>query len=524
MTSAEQQEGDQSPAALRRRISDLEERLSRLEEAETRFLLFAESSQDYAFITIGTNGRVVWWNRGAFRMFGYEEEEIIGEPAAIFFTPEDRTRGEPERELATALRDGRAEDERWHLRKDGSRFWGSGVVTLLHTHSGEFCGFAKVMRDRTEQKRAEWALRDSEERCRLLIENVTDTALFQLDAEGRISDWNRGAERIFGYREEEIVGRPFEILAPDAECAARLRSELSMVQEKGAGEDEQWLSRKDGTSLFARWVTNRVKDEHGQFRGFVKVLRDETNRKLADDEREREQQRQREALRGQIAVTGEALDRTKEELRSLAARLLTIQEDERRRIARDLHDDLAQRLALVEIGIDQIRGDPNSGPAYSNEELAAVKTQVTSLADDVRKLSHRLHPAILDDLGLEAGIQSLCRDFGDDIVFSAAELPKTISTDVRTALYRIAQEAMSNVRKHGLSPLTVSLKGEGNAISLTVQDSGPGLDVQAARKNRGLGIISMQERALSIGATFKISSSPGTPTIVSVLAPAEHRL
>jgi PAS domain S-box-containing protein len=173
---------------------------------EAEFRAFADSARDHAFITLDLDKSVVGRNRGAELLLGYSQQEILGSPGAIFFTPEDVERGAPDHETSTALREGRAEDERWHMRKDGSRFWGSGVLTPLRDASGELRGYAKAMRDRTAERKTHEALHLREERLRLLLENIRDCAVFDLDRKGEICVWNSGAERIFGYTEAEVLG------------------------------------------------------------------------------------------------------------------------------------------------------------------------------------------------------------------------------------------------------------------------------------------------------------------------------
>jgi hypothetical protein len=173
-----------------------------------------ESVHDYAIFAADPEGRIISWNTGAERIFGYRNDEAVGQSAGIIFTPEDRERGTHEREMREAVEEGRAEDERWHVRKDGSRFWASGVVTPLHDASGHLRGFVKVARDITERKRAERALRESEEGYRALTEAASD-GIVTIDEESAILFANPGAEKIFGYSAEEMVGQSLTMLMPD---------------------------------------------------------------------------------------------------------------------------------------------------------------------------------------------------------------------------------------------------------------------------------------------------------------------
>jgi PAS domain S-box-containing protein len=256
-----------------------------LETERAHFELFTDCIPDHAFVALDVDGRVVRWNRGAERLMGWRAEEILGEPCARFYTPDDVAKGVPERERAEASLDGHIQEERWHLRHDGSRFWGSGTLAAVRNQAGELVGFTKVMRDMTGHNQAQSRLRDSEERLRLFLENVTDYALFQVDTEARISSWNTGAERTFGYLETEIVGQLMRILyLPEEAARGDAEKDLDVARENGRFEDARLLVRKDGSRLFARWVTTPMRDEAGDLRGYAKVLRDETERRSAEQQ------------------------------------------------------------------------------------------------------------------------------------------------------------------------------------------------------------------------------------------------
>jgi PAS domain S-box-containing protein len=174
--------------------------------------LLIDSITDYAIYMIDLDGRVASWNRGAARLKGYSAEEIIGQPFAKFFIPEDQAREFPQQALAAAARTGRFESEGWRVRADGSRFWALAVIDPVHDHDGKLIGFAKVTRDMTERQLEQGRLLESGRQFRHLVESVTDYAIFRLDKEGLVATWNRGAERIKGYSADEIIGRHFSVL------------------------------------------------------------------------------------------------------------------------------------------------------------------------------------------------------------------------------------------------------------------------------------------------------------------------
>jgi PAS domain S-box-containing protein len=249
-----------------------------LDEAR-RLHLLVHSVVDYAIYLISTDGRVLTWNSGAEKLKGYSEEEILGRYFTDFYTPEDRDRGLPQKGLDIAAQAGRFETEGWRVRKDGTRFWALVVIDAVRDEAGQLIGFAKVTRDLTERQFAQQSLIESERRYRRLIEAVTDYAIFQLDANGLISTWNPGAERIKGYRAEEIIGRHFSCFytAEDQEAGVPARV-LETAKREGRYEAEAWRVRKDGSRLFASVVIDPIRSDDGEIIGFAKVTRDITER------------------------------------------------------------------------------------------------------------------------------------------------------------------------------------------------------------------------------------------------------
>jgi len=248
------------------------------------YRMMAEQTVDYALFALDAEGRIATWNRGAERIKGYAPEEIIGRHFSVFYTREAIESGWPDEELRLAAREGRLEDEGWRLRKDGSRFWASVVITALRDENGKLLGFSKVTRDLTERKKHEEALRQSEERFRLLIEGVTDYAVFMIDPQGMVTSWNTGAERIKGYSREEIVGKHFSrfYIERDLE-SGKPWEELALARRTGRAEDEGWRVRKNGEHFWARVVITALHDSKGRLAGFAKVTQDLTERRHLRD-------------------------------------------------------------------------------------------------------------------------------------------------------------------------------------------------------------------------------------------------
>src|SRR5829696_7513634 len=215
---------------------------------EQRFRLLIEAVTDYAIYMLDPHGTVTSWNAGAQRFKGYTPDEIIGEHFSRFYTEEDRQTNLPRRALETAVREGRFEQEGWRVRKDGSRFWAHVVIDPIRDEQGILIGFAKITRDITERKQAQEALRCSEEQFQLLVQSVTDYAIYMLDPHGTVANWNKGAERIKGYTEKEIVGQHFSRFYTDEDRAAGLPTKvLQTAARDGHYEGEGWRVRKDGS-------------------------------------------------------------------------------------------------------------------------------------------------------------------------------------------------------------------------------------------------------------------------------------
>jgi PAS domain S-box-containing protein len=300
-------------------VRDVTER-KRAEEAlrqnEERFRLLVQGVKDYAIFMLDPEGKVASWNEGAHRIKGYRQQEILGRHFSVFYPEEDLKRSKPERELEIAQEKGTYEEEGWRVRKDGSRFWASVLITALWDEAGGLRGFAKVTRDITERKRAEEEirqlnknlenrveertsqleaavaeleshqreLRQSEERFRILVEGVSDYAIFMLSPDGRIVSWNEGAERIQGYEVSEVVGEHFSVFYTEEDVDRGLhREELRVAAIEGRFEEEGWRVRKDGTPFQAEVVITALRDEAGNLRGFSQVTRDITARKEAEE-------------------------------------------------------------------------------------------------------------------------------------------------------------------------------------------------------------------------------------------------
>ncbi|MBE8521288.1 PAS domain S-box protein [Amycolatopsis sp. H6(2020)] len=461
---------------------------------DERFRLLVQGVLDYAIFMLDTGGRIASWNAGAERIKGYAAEEIIGQHFSVFYPADDVAAGKPARELELAVAEGRLEDEGWRLRKDGTRFWANVVITALYDERGELRGFGKVTRDVTERRAAEAALRESEERFRLLVQSVQDYAIFMLDTGGRIASWNAGAERIKGYAAEEIIGQHFSVFYPaDDVAAGKPAWELEVAVAEGRLEDEGWRVRKDGTRFWANVVITALYDEQGRLHGFGKVTRDMTERRNAE-----------RALR---------------ERRRLVGHLVEAQEVERRRIAWDVHDESIQSMVAVGMRLQLLASrlpEPHASAVGSLDE------SVAAAIGRLRGLVSRLRPPELDRHGLVEAVSAYTDDVAGRWGLAHEvrdELTAEPSPEAAITVYRICQEALSNVHKHARATrVGVTLSTVDNGTHVRISDDGVGTAGEDAGAGH-FGLVEMHERAEAAHGWLSVDSTPGEGTVVEFWLP-----
>jgi PAS domain S-box-containing protein len=247
-----------------------------------------EEIQDYSIILMDRNGIIQNWNKGAEKIKGYTDKEIIGKHFSIFYLPEDLSRNLPDRLIHEAVKNGSSSQEGWRKKKNGSHFWGNITITAIHDDKNNVIGFSKVTRDLTDKKLAEDKLRISEERYHQMIAEVQDYAIILLNENGIIQNWNAGAEKIKGYNAKEIVGRSFETFYTKEDREAGLPfTLLGTARTEGKAMQEGWRVRKDGTKFWGTIVITALHNKAGDIIGFSKVTRDLTLQKIANDKVEK---------------------------------------------------------------------------------------------------------------------------------------------------------------------------------------------------------------------------------------------
>jgi PAS domain S-box-containing protein len=340
---------------------------------------------------------------------------------------------------------------------------------------------------------------------RLLVESIRDYAIFVLDPDGNVVTWNPGAQAMKGYAKEEIVGKHFSrFYLPEAVQSGWPQRELALATKEGRFADEGWRVRKDGTTFWASVIITALRSEDGSLCGFAKITQDLTERRAAE---EKVQALNRE-LRQRVLQLDEArrvVELRTLELQKLSAQLLHAQDDERRRIARELHDDLGQQLSVLSIVLAQ---------SDANKEASEL---VQNASTTVRSLSYLLHPPLLDETGLRAAldwyVEGLAKRSGLKIslIITPHFFPR-LSKDIETTIFRVIQEALTNVYRHADSDsVRVEIEKQPESVQVRVRDYGKGVQPEISSSHLGVGISGMRERVRQFGGDLKVNrAEPGT--------------
>ena len=484
---------------------------------EERYRLLVDAVTDYAICMLDADGFVIGWNAGAQRLKGYTEAEIVGRHFSQFYPPEEVRRGQPSRTLGMARAAGRVEAEGWRLRKNGERFWAHVIVVPIRAQDGSVVGYSKVTRDLTERRAAEESLRASEQQFKLLVQGVTDYAIYLLTPEGIVSNWNAGAQRIKGYAPDEVVGTSFSrFYREEDRRAGQPRAALATAAAEGRFESEGWRVRKDGSQFWAHVVIDPIHDPGGEIIGFAKITRDVTEKRDAQLALERA----REALfqSQKLDAIGQLAGGVAHDFNNLLMVVLSSLDLLKRRIPAD---EKSARL------IDSAVQGAKRGVMLTQRMLAFARrqtlapsaVQVRSLVQGMRDLlQYSLGPAIHVDLRFASDLRPVLID----------------ANQLELAILNLAVNARDAMPDGGtltistrleVAPVATPQLAAGEYVCLSITDSGAGMSgetlthamepfftTKGAGKGTGLGLPMVHGLVAQSGGQFMLRSAEGIGT------------
>ncbi|MDQ0610870.1 PAS domain S-box-containing protein [Variovorax sp. W1I1] len=500
---------------------------SRLIELQ-RFELLVSAIHDYAIYMLDPQGHVVSWNAGAERFKGYAAGEIVGQHFSRFYAPEDRAAGIPERALQTAQKEGTFQAEGWRLRKDGSRFWANVVIDPIYAADQRLLGFAKITRDVGDRKAAEEALRKSEQEFRLLVQGVTDYAIYLLDLNGLITKWNAGAQRIKGYAETDVIGTHFSrFYTPEEQAIGLPAQALAIASAEGRFEQEGWRVRKDGSQFFAHVIIDRLHDDDGRFFGFAKITRDITERREAAEVLKRTEKALMQAQKMESIgkLTGGVAHDFNNLLQVIAGNLQLL--------ARDVTglERAEQRVENALAGVR--RGAKLAGQLLAFGRRQTLEPKVVNLGRIVQAMHEMLQRALGEAVLLETTV-------ADDLWSTSVDVAQVENALLNLAIN--ARDAMDGAGKLtveiGNATLDVAYAREhadlvaGDYVMLAVSDTGAGMPPEIIAqafdpffttkpegKGTGLGLSMVYGFVKQSGGHVKIYSEVGDGTTVKLYLP-----
>ena len=448
-----------------------------------------------AYILVDTECRVVDWNSAAETMFGYTREEVLGQKCLELIVPLPLSSQLQEIVARVWAGDMNVHSVNENRTKDGRsltcEWWNTPLL-----ENGRFVGAVALAQDITERKRAEQARFN----FAALVES-SDDAIIGESLTGIVESWNPGAERLYGYKAEEVIGQSISILIPPDHADELLAIMQRLIRGERIEQLETLRIRRDGTRVPVLLSISPIRDASMRIVGASKIARDITHRKQAE----------------------EALRENSQRLQSLSRQLLKVQESERSRLALELHDEVGQMLTGLRLVL-QPKGDLPAQVVKSTFERA--RDIVDELLDRVRSLSFDLRPAALDQLGLLPALITLFGRYTEQtgvlVNFKHKGLEERFTPGIETTAYRIVQEALTNVARHArVGAVTVCVWASTDMLGLKVDDRGRGFDAQAAlAAPRSSGLAGMRERVLLLRGQLSIESCPGAGTQITAEIPS----
>jgi two-component system CheB/CheR fusion protein len=510
-------------------VSDKKEAEEALRLSEERFRQFAENSADVFWILNAKTQQLEYINPIYEKMFGQSREKIMLNRTHRLDVvhPEDR------KKAATGLPQALAGETftrnyRIVRPSDGEQRWIRDTGFPIRNEAGEVVRIAGVAQDVTDEKEHSELLRESEEKLRLLINGAPEYAMFLMDPGNHIIYWSRGAERVFGWTEDEALGQTGEmIFTPEDRANEVEKKELAIARRNGSAPDRRWHLCKDGSRIWVDGIMHRLDDEKGELRGYAKIARNATEQRRAQEVLQQAHEELEERVRErtlELTAINERLQNEMEQRGRLEQEILLISEREKRRIGQDLHDSLCQELAATAFILEtqaQKMAKKNSAQAQIFSKAARTVNANVGLARD---LARGLHPIELNTTGLQNALREMAfrtEHSGKISCRFVCPRPVRIRDDaIALNLYRIAQEAVNNTLKHAkATEIVLTLVRKRSTVCLEIRDNGDGLSKN--RSGKGMGVDIMQHRANVIGAKLTIESRQGRGTSVTCVLPGK---
>jgi PAS domain S-box-containing protein len=490
-----------------------------------RFRMFVSGVTDYAIYMLSPEGIVSTWNAGAQRFKGYTADEIIGQHFSRFYTEEDKATGLPARALQTALDHGKFEDEGWRVRKDGSRFWASVVIDPIRDSHGVLIGFAKITRDITERKRTAEQLHNSEERFRLLVQGVTDYAIYMLSPTGEITNWNAGAKRIKGYDEQEVINTHFSRFYVEEDVAKGMPMRaLSTALADGRFESEGWRVRKDGSRFWAHVVIDPIRNQLGELVGFAKVTRDITERRnaAADLEKANAALFHSQKLEAIGKLTGGVAHDFNNLLsvvvNGLGVLQRRLQDPEDIRILDAMARAASRGATLTQQLLTFARQQPLKQDNFNlNNVIGSFEAVLRRASKGTVRFDVELAPELalvrIDAAQVEAALLNL-------IVNARDATPEDGRITLRTEMVRLAAREIGSLPAGSYVKVSVQDTGSGMTKETVSRAIEPFFTTKPVGKGTGLGLSQAYGAAQQSGGDLLIESAIGEGTTVSLVFPA----